>query len=353
MRGPAKDIFGEQLRIVPPFVPVGDMPKSVVDVSRALKPAGDPYLTEIAEKVYTVVRDHENIMCSISGGWDSDTMADMIIRFGGKEKTKFVFFNTGLEYEATLRHLDDLEKTYGIKIDKRKPVMTVPASVKKYGVPFWSKYVSDMISRLQKHGFQWEDEPYDVLLKRYPHCKAALKWWCNEWKCEKPELDSSFNIRRNPGMKEFLMENPPDVLISCECCNKAKKQVAHQAIRESGYDLSCVGVRKCEGGKRSTAITSCFDRGAEIDVFRPLFWMTDAQKELYRETFGIVRSDCYEVWGMKRTGCVGCPFGKEFEEELKLAKMYEPKRYAMMIAVFGWSYEYTRKYLEFRAKMKG
>ena len=80
--------------------------------------------------------------------------------------------------------------------------------------------------------------------------------------------------------------------------------------------------------------------------------MTDAEKIAYCEHFGITRSDCYEVWGMKRTGCAGCPFGKEFAEEVILAETFEPKMAVAMNRLFGPSYEYTQQFMEFR-KMKG
>ena len=53
---------------------------------------------------------------------------------------------------------------------------------------------------------------------------------------------------------------------------------------------------------------------------------------------------------MDRTGCAGCPFGKDFERELELVQIFEPKRYRAMLAVFGKSYDYTRKFLDFRKK---
>ena len=68
--------------------------------------------------------------------------------------------------------------------------------------------------------------------------------------------------------------------------------------------------------------------------------------------YGIVHSDCYEIWGMKRTGCAGCPLGKRFEEELELIQKYEPKFYKACMSVFGDAYEYTRKFEAFR-KEKG
>lgn len=51
------------------------------------------------------VRDHEKIMCAVSGGYDSDIVLDLLVRCGAKEKTTFVFNDTGLEHEATKKHL--------------------------------------------------------------------------------------------------------------------------------------------------------------------------------------------------------------------------------------------------------
>ena len=324
------------------FTPVSEC-KSL-DELLAMMPEGEPY--QAAWKCWYTIRDHEKIMCSVSGGWDSDIMLDLIIRCGGKEKTTFCFFDTGLEYDATKQHIEYLEERYGIKIKWLKPKKAIPTCCKEYGVPFWSKFASEMIHRLQRNGFHWEDEPFEVLLERYPKCRAALRWWCNEWG-EK----SRFNISWAAGLKEFMILNPPKMLISSVCYSKAKKEPAHDEQKLS-YDLICTGVRKAERGARAERYSSCFDQKTTgPDYYRPIFWLSDADKESYTKRFGLVRSDCYEEWGMYRTGCAGCPFGKRFEEELELVQQYEPKRYRVMVSVFGESYEYTRKFLEFRDQM--
>lgn len=299
-------------------------------------------------KCYYTIRSHKKVMCSISGGYDSDIMLDMIERCGGHEKTTYVFNDTGLEYEATKRHLKDLTEKYGIQIEVTKPKKSIPTCIKEYGVPFWSKYVSGMMARLQKHGFQWEDEPFEVLWKRYPRNKSSLRWWCNDFKTKSGRA-SKFNIEYAGGMKEFIIANPPDFKISPKCCDIVKKDPAHALLKAGAFDLNCVGVRRAEGGARSTSYTSCYDQiFCGPDQFRPLFWTTGAEKEIYRSFYGVQRSDCYEIWGMKRTGCAGCPFGKDFEEELRLAEQYEPNMHRAMLAIFGESYDYTRRYLEFR-----
>ena len=288
---------------------------------------------------------YKNIMVSISGGADSDIMLDMIERIGCPlSETHYVFFNTGLEFQATKDHLKYLEDRYGIEIEKYRANIPVPLGCQKYGLPFLSKQVSQFVSRLQRHNFKWEDRPFEELYAEYPRCKAALRWWCNEW-----GEGSKVNINRNKLLKEFMVENPPDFLISDGCCKGAKKDTAHEIERKIQPDLSCVGVRKAEGGARSSAYKSCFDENSgSCAQFRPIFWMKNDDKENYEQRYDIKHSECYTVYGLKRTGCACCPFGKNFEKELEVAKEYEPKLYIAANNVFGKSYDYTRKYKEFR-----
>ena len=108
------------------------------------------------------------IACAVSGGSDSDIMVDILTKLDDERKIIYVFFDTGIEYQATKEHLDYLEKRYGIEIKRVKANKTVPVACKEYGVPFLTKYVSEMIERLQRHNFKWEDEPFDVLIKKIP-----------------------------------------------------------------------------------------------------------------------------------------------------------------------------------------
>ena len=202
-----------------------------------------------------------------------------------------------------------------------------------------------MIGRLQRAGFKWEDEPIDILLKKYPNCSSGIRWWCNDFG-EK----SMFNINYNKKLKEFMVANPPTFLIDNKCCNHAKKNLVHNKLKE-GYDLNITGVRKAEGGIRSSVYTSCFDtNGDTYDNFRPIFWFSGVDKKEYEDMFGVTHSKCYTEYGLKRTGCCGCPFSRKFEFELEVIKNYEPKFYNAVNNVFKDSYEYTRAYREFKNK---
>lgn len=295
----------------------------------------------------------ERAMVSISGGADSDMMLDMIMALDpGKNypnsEIHYVWFDTGIEYTATKQHLKDLEEKYGITIERQRAKTPVPIGCRTWGLPFISKQVSQYISRLQAHNFQWEDEPFDVLYQRYPNCKAALRWWCNAF-----GLGSRLNIERCRLLKEFIIANPPDFQISDGCCRGAKKDVAHSYMKEIHATINLLGIRQAEGGARATAYNSCFSEPSsksEAAQFRPLFYITDQDKELYCERRGVTHSDLYEKHGFRRTGCACCPFGGRFEQELQAADQLDPGLGKAARKIFGASYEYTRAYRQFKVQ---
>lgn len=170
------------------------------------------------KKADLLLNSYKNPVCSVSGGSDSDVMLDLLERVRGNRKVTYVFFDTGIEYRATLRHLDDLEAKYGIEIVRRKAKKPVPVGCKEYGVPFFSKEISQKISYLQAHGFQWENEPFEVLNERYTGCKAGLKWWTGE-----NGERSKFSIYRNAGMKEFMLSTPQNLLFRTNAATGRRK----------------------------------------------------------------------------------------------------------------------------------
>ena len=291
----------------------------------------------------------KRVMVSISGGSDSDIVIDLMTKtVKDLSKLHFVFFDTGLEYQATKDHLVYLEQKYGIQIERLHPKKPLPTCSCEFGEPFISKHVSEMMMRLQRYGFQWENDSYENLIQKYPKCLSGLRWWCN-WYYD----GSSFNISRNKWLKEFIIENPPTFRVSNKCCQYVKKNPGKEYKKKYDIDLNITGMRKAEGGVRSKRYKSCFDmKEGGISEYRPIWWLTDKDKKSYADACGIVNSDCYTKYGLKRTGCAGCPLGRNFEGELKVIQEFEPKLYVAVNEVFGNSHEYTRKYREFVKQKK-
>jgi len=126
------------------------------------------------------LRQYKRIAVSVSGGSDSDIILDLIELVkpsDGCGEIRYIFFDTGLEYDATLRHITETEQKYGITIERIKPKKSIPAACRDYGVPFICKDVSEMLYRLQKHGFDWLDLPENATTEKYGRCKSALDWY--------------------------------------------------------------------------------------------------------------------------------------------------------------------------------
>ena len=265
--------------------------------------------------------EHDSIMISVSGGSDSDCIVHLVCTYFPEyvKKCHFVFVNTGLEYDATKRHLNDLEQKYSIEIERIRGKSVVRA-VRKYGVPILNKSKAKTLGeflRRTKRGY--------YLVFEY-----------------KSDYYGFTEAERN--LARYLDEHK--IMVSAKCCEVSKKNPSHKYAKENGIDLTVTGIRKSEGGQRATTYKSCFQEYKKNypAIFMPLFWWSDDVKDNFKRTEGIRFSDCYEVWGMKRTGCVGCPFGKNTAEELELMYQYEPRLYKACMSVFGTAYELTDRF---------
>lgn len=303
-------------------------------------------------KTQGVLSRYNNILVSTSGGSDSDIVLDMIIKSKQPNNNiHYVFFDTGIEYEATKRHLDFLENKYKIKIERIKPEINVPKAVKKFGIPFVNKEISSNIENLQKHNFPFTketfDSTYEEMVDLFPKCTCALKWWYSE-------KNERGNITRNAWLREFMLTTPPSVPISSKCCYYAKKNVSKKYEKENKIDLKITGIRKGEGGIRAMAYKNCFSEKTKTKIahFRPIFYFNREEKQIYEQFYDIVHSDCYTVYNMTRTGCAGCPFALDLEENLVALEKNEPKLFKAVNNIFKDAYDYKKQYLDFKNKMK-
>ena len=309
-----------------------------------------------------------NAICSYSGGADSDIMIDLL-ETARKIKPslkpiKYVFFNTGLEMQATKDHVKATAEKYGIEIETVRPKVNIVNAARKYGIPFVSKIMSGGLEEWQKKGIPLSiaDEYNDAqdkaakrreLKDRYPGCESLINFLCCCNAQGEPRPDIQLVINSSRYMRDFISECPPDFRISAKCCDYCKKQIAHKV--QKPYDMIITGDRWDEGGMRSVprkdCTTMCFTEQADGKYrFRPLYYVTDKDKAWYKETYGIRYSDAYEVYGLTRTGCCGCPISYKAVDDLEKIGRYEPLIKKAAWNIFGKSYEYRMKYNEFKAK---
>jgi len=300
------------------------------------------------------LRQHQRVAVSVSGGSDSDIMLDMIELVkpdDGCGEIRYIFFDTGLEYDATLRHIAETEQAYGITIERIKPKKSIPAACRDHGVPFICKDVSEMMYRLQRHGFDWNDTSEAATTAKYGRCKSALDWYYSR-RPPSASGKSKFDISRFKLLREFIMAHPPDFAISERCCDYTKKNVSKRFDRAFKPDLKIIGMRQAEGGRRAGSVKNCFTPANDTNVanYRPLWYWSDEDKKVYKEWRGIRYSDCYEIWGFTRTGCVGCPCNSKALQELQIAEPFEPNKVKAAFSIFGKSYAYREAYNNFKKR---
>jgi 3'-phosphoadenosine 5'-phosphosulfate sulfotransferase (PAPS reductase)/FAD synthetase len=119
--------------------------------------------------------------------------------------------------------------------------------------------------------------------------------------------------------------------------------------KEHDIDLVITGIRRAEGGRRATKITNCYlpEKYSPYAMYFPLFWWSNEDKSRFIKENNIKLSDCYEVYGMSRTGCIGCPFGRKLDEELDILEKYEPKLHKIATTIFAKTYDATKEYRTF------
>ena len=323
--------------------------------------------------IATRIRQHPNAICSYSGGADSDILIDVIERTRTTfdlPPVKYVFFNTGLEMKATKRHVKETAEKYGIEIEEVRPKINIVKATREHGVPFVSKIMSAGLEGWQKKGIplsiadeyaQAEDKAAkrQELKERYPKCEATINFICCCNSKGEPRPNIQLVINANKYMLDFIKECPPDFPISAKCCDYCKKQPAHRV--QNGYEMIITGERRDEGGMRSVprseqwneTNTMCFAETSDGKYrFRPLYYVTDKDKAWYKDYYGITYSDAYEVYGLTRTGCCGCPISYKAVDDLEKIRPYEPNVVKAAWNIFGKSYEYRQKYVAYKEQRK-
>lgn len=316
--------------------------------------------------IMTRLRQHPKAICSYSGGADSDIMIDLIETarkiVPSLPPVRYVFFNTGLEMRATKDHVIATSEKYGVEIEECRPKINIVQSVRIYGIPFVSKIMSGGLSDWQTKGIplsiaQEYDEAEDKAAKRkelkerYPKCESVINFLCCCNSAGEPRPNIQLVINSSKYMRDFIAENPPDFRISAKCCDYCKKQAAHQEQKD--YEMVITGERRDEGGMRSVPrrdnTSLCFTETSSGQYrLRPLYYVSDKDKAWYKEHYGIRYSDAYEIYGLTRTGCCGCPISYKAVEDLELIRPYEPNVVKAAWNIFGKSYEYRKKYNDYK-----
>lgn len=267
--------------------------------------------------------------------------------------------------EATKRHVHETKELYGVTIAEYRPKekKDIVSATREYGLPFVSKIMSAGLEGVQKKNIPLsiadeyaaaEDKAAKrkELKSRYPGCETTINFLCCCNSAGEPRPNIQLVINSSKYMLDFIKENPIPFKVSNKCCDCCKKEVAHRV--QKSFDMVITGERRDEGGMRSVPrkdnTSMCFSESADGKYrLRPLFYVSDADKQWYKDYYGIRYSDAYEVYGLTRTGCCGCSISAKAVEDLEKIRPYEPNLVKAAWNVFGASYRYRQQYNDYKA----
>ena len=240
-----------------------------------------------------------NAYISFSGGKDSTLLARLIDMAIPGNSIPRVFIDTGIEYKAirefVLRLAAKDERFHIIK--PTKPIKQV---LETYGYPFKSKEHAHMVAVYQHSGLGKSVRFYIGMEgSKLVQCPKVLQY----------QFTDAFKLK-----------------VSDQCCLRLKKMPIHEWEKANGRSIAMTGMRREEGGQRK-GIKGCIitDASGKAIKFHPLLVVSESWEDWLRERERVELCELYDApFYFKRTGCKGCPFSLDLQEQLSIMSVYMP-----------------------------
>jgi len=275
---------------------------------------------------------------SFSGGKDSTVLAELYFmakKRGYVGEIPLVFADTQVEFEAIKEFVKEFSKTRQ-EVLFLKPEKPFGRILKEYGKPAMSKVKSDFLSTYQKAVASGKNP---LKGKRTSELILGVR----TDRDYKPKLDEAGNplpTRQKLANRHFHFLDA-SYKISSKCCDFLKKKPFEKYYIENDINGFMTGVRIEEGGVRSEMYKSCTSfktvgngsKKRKIVHKMPIFDWTTQVVDAFIEKYNVKLSNAYTEYGLDRTGCIGCPFAKDIQKNLKVLYEYEPHKYQ---AVQNW-----------------
>ena len=267
------------------------------------------------EKIKQINAEYDlenNSYISFSGGKDSTILSYLIDLALPNNNIPRVFINTGIEYNAIVEFVKDMQKT-----DSRIIVINSSVNIKqmleKYGYPFKSKEHSLKVSEYKK-GSRAKSIIY------YKEMQGKSRYSC-------------------PKKLLYQYEDNFKIKLSDKCCYKLKKEPSQKWERENNKFITITGMRKEEGGQREN-MTCIVTKKDKVVKFHPLSVVNEKFEDWFIKRQNIKLCKLYyPPYNFKRTGCKGCPYSLDLKKQLEIMKLYMPNEYNQCWGIWKPVYE--------------
>lgn len=273
-----------------------------------------------------------NAYISFSGGKDSTVLHYLIDIALPNNRIPRVFINTGIEYADIVNYVKELAE----KDDRfiiLKPTQAIKPMLEQYGYPFKSKQHSHNLAIYWRNK---DKEEYNLSLKRYLG------------------IIESNTLFRCPKSLEYQFTPTFNIKCSDNCCLKMKKEPVKNWEKENNKTIVLTGMRKQEGGQRAS-IKGCIitDKAKNVVKFHPLLVVSEEWENEFVKLHNIKLCKLYyPPFNFKRTGCKGCPFALDLQEQLDVMEQYLPNEKKQCERIWEPVYKEYRR-IGYRLKKEG
>lgn len=241
----------------------------------------DFYLVDLKSKFNKINGDEYYL--SYSGGKDSHFLYWFIKEYLHDDKIEIVGVNTYMEHPEIRKRIYDNSDV--VLLPKLKPFEIK----EKYGIPCFSKFQDEMISRYQ-NGSRSKNTMDAITGENRTIFKLSKK---------ARDLVLSGSLHK----------------VSNKCCKIIKKDTLRDYEKQSKR-RPILGVRGSESKLRRSKYHTCFTKDKK---FTPIHDLSDELLDAIYKKYNIEIPKVYDH--LNRTGCMGCPYGHHFgntEDELAL-----------------------------------
>lgn len=270
-------------------------------------------------KIQSIIKQEgeDKFYLSFSGGKDSTILHYLLDKAIPNNTIPRVFINTGIEYNMIVDYVKELKKN-----DNRIVILNVGKNIKKtldkVGYPFKSKEHSLKVGQ-----YQLGSRANSIL--NYKTMQEKSKFRCPKKLLY--QFDEGFSIK-----------------LSDKCCYEFKKKPFAQFESKSGRNIALTGMRKEERGQRANMRCIVTDKAGNIKKFHPLAVISEEWEDWFVEKFNIKLCDLYyEPYNFKRTGCKGCPYSLDLQEQLTVMELYLPNERKQCETIWKPVYEEYRR----------
>lgn len=280
----------------------------LVDRQQAIKSAFEKY-------------GEDNFYIAFSGGKDSTILHHLVDMAVPNNKVPRVFSNTGIEYKAIVDFVKELSFE-----DSRFTIITSRISIKKM---------------LEEKGYPFKSKEHSLKLGLYQkgsRAKSVINYK------ESARNDGGHSTFGCPKALLYQYDKEFALKVSDRCCYELKKTPFHNYEKESKRRIAITGMQKSEGGQRKNKTHCIITRGGKVVKFHPLLNVNDEWEEWFIKKFNIKLCSLYsEPFNFKRTGCKGCPYSTDLEQQLELMALYLPSERKQCEIIWKPVYEEYRR----------